>query len=156
MAAPPITETAGTLTAGAAVRVAVTLDGHQWCLAMRPNALQTGDVLLRADCRDSATLAESAWPVVAGTTITGPPLAAGPAGTAPVRPPAGRSWCRVVGQTALQDGDTIPRTDCRDWTPAAAAPFVQTSGLVTDGTTYTFPDGEDEPVAVSGRLWCEV
>ena len=154
--APPITDTAGTLSAGAAVRVAVTLGGYHWCLAMRPNALQDGDVLLRTACRDAGALLEGAWPVVAGTGATGPPLAPGAASTAPVRPPAGKAWCRVAGETALQDGDTIPRTDCRDWTPAGAAPFVQTSGMITDGTTYTFPDGEDEPVAVSGRLWCEV
>ena len=156
--APSVTEGAGptfALGTGSAVHAAVGLSGHVWCRAVLPSNLQTGDIILSASCRGGfdATLVS---PGIAGRNPSGPPLSAGGAAAAAVSA-AGKVWCRVGRDPAnLQDGDVIPRTDCRDWRPVTSAPFVPTSRMERTQTGYNYANTADLSISVSGGLWCEL
>ena len=158
--APSLSETpapALVLSAGDAVHVPVGGAALLWCEARMPSNVQAGDLVLSSPgCRGGfEALAVDEYPGIDYAAISGPPLAAGTAGTAPVFPPAGYAWCRLDGPPSnLQARDLVPRAVCRDWAAAEIAPVVRTAGVRSDGTTYTVTPMADMPVLVSGRLWC--
>ena len=158
LSAPQVRESTGSsqaLSTGSSSHVAITANAKVWCRADYPSALRVGQLILyRGGCREGfGVVSGGGLPAVSGPSPAGPPLRAGSTSRALVTARGGETWCAALQASALQQGDIIPRTDCRDWTPLFP-PVVRTASMQRVGGSYRRADIGTMSVSYPGGVWC--